>query len=461
MEKIFNFTAKFFESLKCKLSWDGEVLRVENVPENFEKTYKKSPYFFIFDKKNIKDGRILVAPGEEFFNLMTGYLKNSASTTLLKINFEINPEKIIEKQFFFKNCQISGIKKTYENSFFYRFMFQTNFTYLNKKEKEINEVYVHNREVVKGSLEGYPVEDGKKEDVSKQEIEKNYEIAKNKVKEIVKGKTEDIALQLNKKLDTAKERIKQYCERQIKEREEKIKNVEEKIIQIKSQPASSEIERKEALEKIDRHEKNIQRIKEELDIDKIRKEEAISITDEEHKHSLNVDNNLLNTTVIYYPVFKFLLSFDKNIKKSMEIRFDPLMSEISKVYCNKCKKEIRQVNLCENGHVACDSCIGKCLNCGDYYCEDCLKDLCQVCHSRICKKCKVTCKKCHKSICKKHVEQDSMTGEYGCSSCLKECPKCHKTSDPKTFKKDAGYLLVCRACIAKDTGKNIIDKIFS
>ena len=461
MEKVFNFTTKFFESLKCRLSWDGEVLKVEKVPESFEKAYKKGPYYFVFDRKNIKDERVLVSPGEEFFNLMTDYLKNSASTTLLKINFDINPDRIIDRRFFFKNCQVSGIKKTYENNFFYRFMFQTNFTYLNKKEKEINEVYVHNGEIVKGSLEGYPVEDGKKEDVPKQEMEKNYGIAKNKIKEIVKEKTMEISEQLNKKLETAKERIKQYCGRQIKEREEKIKNEQEKIEQLKNQVFYSDGEKEEAAEKIDRHEKNIERIKEELDIDKIRKDESLSIADEEQKHSLNVDNNLLNTTVIYYPIFKFRLNFDKNIKKVLEIKFDPLMNEWNTVNCSKCKKTIKQINLCENGHVVCDNCIGKCLNCGDYFCEDCLKDICQICHSRICKNCKTTCRKCHKSICKKHVQQDSMTGEYGCSSCLKECPKCHKISDPKNFKKGAGYLSVCRACIAKDAGKNIVDKIFN
>ncbi len=460
MEKLFNFTSKFFESLKCKVSWDGEVLKVENVPESFEKTYKKSPYYFIFDKKNLKENRVLVSQGEEFFNLIINYLKSAASTTLLKINFDLNPERVIERHFFFKNCTVSSMRKTYENNFFYRFMFHTNFTYLNKKEKEINEVYVHNGEIVKGSLEGYPVEDGKKEEVPKQEIEKNYEIAKNKIKEMVKEKTEEIVGQLNKKMETEKERIRQYFYRQIKEREDKIKNEQDKITQLKSQLFNSETESKEAAEKIDRHEKNIQRIKEELNLDKIKKEESRSITDEEHKHSLNVDNNLLNTTVIYYPIFKFRLNFDKDIKKILEIKFDPLISEISVVKCNKCEREIRQINLCENGHVICDNCIGKCMNCGGYFCEACLKDTCQYCHSKICKRCKTTCRKCHKSICHKHVKEDSLAGESGCESCLKECPKCRKTSDPKTFKKDSKGLLVCRACITKDTGNKMVDKIF-
>src|SRR4030042_1264309 len=450
MKKLFNFTAKFFESLKCKLSWDGEVLKVDNVPENFEKTYKKSPYYFVFDERNLEEGRVLVSPGEEFFNLMASYLKKAASTTLLKINFDIAHERIVERNFFFKNCRISGIRRTYENNFFYRFMFQTSFTYLNKKEKEINEVYVHNGEIVKGSLEGYPVEDGKKEDVPKQEIEKNYGIAKNKIKETVKEKTEEISRQLNRQLETAKERIKKYCERQIKEREERIKNEQDKIEQIKSQLFNSDAERKDALERIGRHEKNIQRIKEDLNIDKIKKEESRSIADEEHKHSLNVDNNLLNTTVIYYPVFKFRINFDKNIKKILELKFDPLINEISVFKCKKCEREIKKINLCENGHVVCDRCIGKCMNCGDYFCEDCLKDTCQICKSRICKKCRAVCRKCYKSVCHKHVKEDSLTGESGCESCLRECPKCRKTSDPKTFKKDSKGLQVCRACITKD-----------
>jgi hypothetical protein len=455
--ELINFTAKFFESLGCKDSWDGKVLKIDNVPESFEKTYRKGPYIIVFDKKNLDDKKIFMGPGEEIFRLITDALKKTASTTLLKMKFEINPKKIIEKNLSFKNSCISEIKNVQEMNFFYRFIFQTNFTYLNKKEQIINEIYIHDGEAVKGDLEGYPIEEGKKEEVSTKEIEKNYEIAKSKLKEMITLKTEEISEKLDKKLSKEIERIDKYYETNAKETQDKIEIEKQRILQLKENLHKPD--KREALEKIRRSEKSIEKLKSDSDAEKSIKEKITAINDEKQKHSLNVDNNLLNTTVIYYPVFTFCIIFDKDIRKKLAIDYNPLKNKLGAIKCDSCGKPIKNINFCTGGHVACDNCIGKCSNCQDFFCTKCLSEKCSYCNSRICSKCKTTCKKCHKSICKKHVKHDALTGEPGCVLCLKECPKCRRTADPKSFKKGSNGISVCRLCIAKDAGNKVMKDI--
>jgi hypothetical protein len=455
---LVKFTTRFFENLGCKVSLEGDILKVENIPGSFEKSYKKGPYNIIFDSKHLNNERVLMKQGEEIFNLITGSLKKTASTTLLKINFNINPKKVLEKNFLFKNCSISEIRGNHEMNFFYRFIFQTNFTYLNKKEQIINEIYIHNGEVVNGDLEGYPIEEGKKEDVSTKEIEKNYEIAKNKIKDLVKNKIEQISEKLDKKLSKNLERIEEYYKNDAKEAEEKIENEKHRMNQIKENLFKSN--KNDSLEKMKRSEKNMERLKTEFDSEKIKKEMSIAINDEKQKHSLNIDNNLLNTTVIYYPVFTFNVIFDKNLKKSLKIDYNPLTEKTESIKCQTCDKPIKHINLCANGHITCDNCLGRCGNCKEYFCLKCLEDKCQICGLKICRKCKTTCGKCRKTICKNHARQDSLIGTFGCTSCLKDCPRCRRTTDPNSFKKDPMGILVCRLCIAKAAGNKIVKDIF-
>jgi hypothetical protein len=455
---LVSFTSKFFENLGCKVSLEGEVLKVENVPESFEKTYQKGPYYIVFEKKNLDGKKVLMKQGEELFNLITNSLKKTASTTLLKINFNINPRRILEDNFSFKNCSISEIRQSHETNFFYRFIFQTNFIYLNKQEQTINGIYIHNGKIVKGDLEGYPIEEGKKEEVSTKEIAKNYEIAKNRLKELVKIKTEQISEKLDKKLSKEIERIEKYYETQAKEAEDKIENEKHRMRQTKENLYKSN--KTDSLEKMKRNEKNIEKIRSEFGAEKLSKEKLTAINDEKQKHSLNIDNNLLNTTVVYYPVFTFNVTFDKNMKKNLAFNYNPLTEELGIIKCSSCQKQIKHIDLCANGHVVCDNCLGKCGNCKEDFCIKCLNEKCSYCNCKICSKCKTLCKKCHKIICKNHAKQDSLTGEPGCVLCLKECPRCRRTTDPKSFKKDSRGMLVCRLCIAKEVGNKVMKDIF-
>ncbi len=455
-EKLFNFTRKFFENLQCTLEWDNKVLTVRNVPPAFETAFrKKSPYLLVFDPHYLTEQHLLVAKDEEILNAMTNYLKKSGSTTLLKINFDIDAKQLISKNFIFRNSEISEIRKNYKNDFFYRFTFQTNFTYLNKKEQAINEIYTHNNKVVEGNLSGYPVEEGKKEDVLAQEIEKNYNLAKTKVKELIKEKTEEIGAKLNTRLETEIKRINEYFDRNKKETEEKIRIENERIKQYESEKNSENQE--EIMIKIERAKKNILRIKEENDAEKFRKEQEVAINDEKQKSSLNIENNLINTTVIYYPIFTIDIQADHNLKKHLKIEYNPLTEELKQVECPKCSKNIKEIYFCSNGHVVCNNCIEKCSSCNSHFCKDCLKFKCDYCSAKLCRNCYFRCRNCRRIMCIKHKKTDAVTGEEGCIACLKACPECKQFTNPKFFKKDSKGHLVCQKCISKEVGKNITE----
>ncbi|MFW6282859.1 MAG: hypothetical protein ACOC1P_02290, partial [Minisyncoccales bacterium] len=51
--KIKNFVIRFFENLECNITENKGVLKIENIPQKFERFYGKTcPYFFYFNKSD-------------------------------------------------------------------------------------------------------------------------------------------------------------------------------------------------------------------------------------------------------------------------------------------------------------------------------------------------------------------------------------------------------------------------
>lgn len=461
IEKLQQFTAKFFENLRCTLSWDGKVLTVNNVPESFEKfSNKKGPYFLVFEEKYGTIENEIINPTSPILNAMKRFLQNTGTTTLLKLDFNNNPIEIIKNRLTFENCDITELKKSTENNFFYRFTFHTNFHYLNEKEQIINEVYVHNNEIVQGNLAGYPVSEGKKEEVSAQEIKKNYELAKKEITPLIENKTKEISESLNNKLEQEIGRITIHFNQIKKEINEKINTESQKLNFLKNQlKFSPEREKPELLKKIDKIEKTIEKVKEDNDFYKIEKDEEFTIKDEKHKHSLNIDNKLINTTVIYYPIFTYILIFDKKLKKQLKVIYNPLTQLVEPIRCSECDKEIKKIEMCSNGHVLCSKCARVCKDCGDTFCDKCLRYNCEICKKELCTECKTQCPKCGKYFCKNHMRRDNLTEEIGCTNCLKTCPKCRTCSEPRYFKKNSEGISICSKCASKEISKNISKQI--
>ena len=105
-------------------------------------------------------------------------------------------------------------------------------------------------------------------------------------------------------------------------------------------------------------------------------EKKFHLRDETDKHTLIIENKLVNITIFYYPttIFSLDLSLNNKIKnnsqeisKTIDISYDPLFKEFDfkSLVCDSCKKNnIQEVNLCSKGkHLVCKTCLKKCKRC--------------------------------------------------------------------------------------------------
>src|SRR3989339_546863 len=139
MHKIHNSLnyLKFIENLQSTVIEKGDSLVISNVPEKFEKFYgKKSPYIFVFKSEDKNSQNEFIEKGNYLLKTISNFLEEQGSTTLLKINFDIDFEKEIKKRIKLNNCQIEKLIPKKKNNFFFRFTFNTSFQYLNEKEPE-------------------------------------------------------------------------------------------------------------------------------------------------------------------------------------------------------------------------------------------------------------------------------------------------------------------------------------
>ena len=79
---------------------------VVKVAMDFQKYYgKRGPYKIVFDREQAEDGFEVVARGSYLLKMMASYLDKSGETTLLKINFNVNPEDELLKRVVLENCK--------------------------------------------------------------------------------------------------------------------------------------------------------------------------------------------------------------------------------------------------------------------------------------------------------------------------------------------------------------------
>src|SRR3989339_20594 len=337
-DSIKQFIIKFFENLQST---------------KIEKFYgKKSPYIFVFKSEDKNSQSEFIEKGNYLLKTISNFLEEQGSTTLLKINFDIDFEKEIEK--------LIPKKK---NNFFFRFTFNTSFQYLNEKEKMTNDIYLYENKIIDGDLASYIITEGNKRDVIMPDIKEPYNIAKEKVKELIQPKITLLAKNLSEKLSKEIERINRHFIQEIQE----LKN------NLKKSAKKTEKEINEELEKkINEFEKD--------------KERAINI--EKQKHSLNLNTKLFNTTLIYYPVLNYdCYLINEHGKRIIEVSFDPLTKELKQIFCESCEDKIETINLCSSGHIICNKCLIKCNSCNITYCNKCLNIICESCKKKICKKC--------------------------------------------------------------------------
>jgi hypothetical protein len=459
-DQIRKFTEGFFRNLKCEISNEKDILVVANVPKSFEDVFgRAAPYRFSFISGD--DGEF-VGRGSALLTAITKFLEGVGKTTLLKINFDVDPMKEIKGALFLKNCDINNIVKKHKNNFFSRFTFITTFRYLNESEQIVNEIYIYNGKVVDGDLSGYTVIDGDGDKVLGDSVKGDYNVAKNVLKEKLSEKTEEIGETLGKRVEIEIERIRVHYDNLLGELGGDLSGAIEKIREVELAFRNAGSEEEETLRvRLDKLRKGLVKMGDDEARDKILKEQGFTINNEIHKHSLNIDNKLVNTTVIYYPVFRFNLFLQgDNSGRFVEMNYDPLTKTLDKLVCESCGKDIVRLNLCSAGHISCDDCLERCGECGKYFCKKCLKRNCSVCGETLCKSCSITCIGCGNHVCKNHMRKDCVTGDDRCASCMRACMRCHGMAQEKYFGKAMDGSKICQKCLGAEKRGKAIKNVF-
>jgi hypothetical protein len=473
MEQIKRFVDEFFRNLKCDLIWENEILVVKNVPKSFEDLFGKvSPYRLSFVEA--MDGFEFVGKGSPLIVAIRKYLEGAGKATLLRIDFsprgdsgEFDVEKEICKRFGFRNCELDGLSKSYKNNSFSRFSFVSSFNYLNESERVISEVYVHEGKVVEGDLSEYRVLDARITGVGEQElkvdserVKRDYSVAKEKVVELVRDKQEEVSRVLKEKVESEIRRVGEHYDKALKELGGDLASRLEKIHSLELELRSCEKTERDVLrKKLVRLKEGLVKAGNDEVLGRVLKEREMTIRDVMHKYSLNVSRKLMNTTVIYYPIYIFKLKLKSSevagrrsqvAGRILEVSYDPLTRVFGELDCEVCLKSLEKISLCEAGHICCEDCIDKCGDCGGVFCLRCLKRRCKVCGKRLCKNCVKMCMGCGSVVCGTHMRKDSVSGEERCVDCLRACLRCRDLSDERYFGVAKDGSKVCGKCLGAE-----------
>jgi hypothetical protein len=441
-EQIKDFSVNFFKNLGCELEWkkggdgggSGDVLFVRNIPPEFEKfADKNGPYILVFDSEVDVEDAELMSSGGYLLKIMNKYLEGLCQTTLLKINFNIDSKAEIIGKFPLRNCEILRVDKKDMNEFFTRFTFRTTFRYLNEVENVMNSIYVKEGDIVDFYLTSYDTSEGREQEIPSEEVKKDYVIAKEKLKTLIEYKTKKVSENLGEFLERETDRIKKHYDTQIKE------------IEVKGGEGKDGGWEKEGVGE---------------EIRKLRKEEKFFLNDEIQKHSLSIKNKLMNTTVIYYPIFRYSVLLGNDIaKKIVELDYNPLTREFGKFNCDNCSEVLDEFILCSSGHLTCRECGDKCGYCENVYCKKCDDKGCSLCNRKLCVNCVVKCAKCRKEFCKDHTRiiggLEGGSGERFCINCVGTCTKCKQDINPDLLINGC-----CEKCHSSNVGKKVIDEVF-
>jgi hypothetical protein len=462
MEKLKEFTINFFNKLGTNITKKDETYIVSNVIKSFEDLVgNPAPYIITFDKET--RGAEYVSHTSTIFRAINKYLENAGKTTLLRIDFEEEAIKKVKKEIKLKNCEIESITTKHKNNLFSRFSFLTTFQYLNKREQLLNEIYVHQGKIINGDLSGYKIVEGEKKIENKDFLKEDYELAKGKLQELTNKKTEEISNILEKDLEKETKDVEKHYDNLLNELGGDLNSQLVKInnLELTLRTTENEIEKHELKGKIDRLKKSLLKMADDERQTRVLKEKEFTINNVKQKNSLNISNKLINTTVIYYPIFQFnvYLKGDTS-KRFIEINYDPLTKEIDQLKCESCNNNLKEIQIDEAGHITCSNCLDHCSECGKVYCKRCLNKSCHVCGRELCKNCSKICFACGNPTCQTHMRNDCVTGEERCTMCLRACLRCHGSSEEKYFGEAMDGSKVCQKCLGEERRNKVMKNIF-
>jgi len=317
---------EFFKD--CKIKEDKEILTINEAPKDFEELLgKKAPYKLVFDVdsyEKVNDSE-LIMQGCYFLTAIRDYFINKGQTSLLKIQFKIDLQKL-NKDKKFKNSKIIKIESE-TNNFLEEFHFLSIYQYLNDKNQSINKFLIKDKKFIDLDMKKFNTIKGSKEQIPQTDFEKSYDLIKRKLDLQIKKDTKGIMLKLNKKLEKELHRIKDYYHKQIKEKDEEIEKCEQKIKLLENKVKHTFYDRDiDTFNRMIRESKvRLEMLKKKNYKQRLKTEENFHLNDEIEKHILSIKNILINVTIYYYPIYN--LSVLKKGKKVI-IKYDPLFDKI-------------------------------------------------------------------------------------------------------------------------------------
>ncbi len=430
-EQNVKLVENFFKSLKCEVSIHNNELVIKGIPEKIQIVFKV--------ERNVELNFEDLTDSAGLIIKIKDYLKNKPSKSLLKIDFEF-PSNVREK-ISLRNCSISKIEKNHENNYFSRFSFLTTFRYKSNIEQVLNEIFVHEGKIVSGDLEDYNVKEGRVEEASTEHLAKDYEVAKEKLHELLNNKVSEISLVLDTDLGKEVSRIEEHYVSILNEFNLNRNRLLERIKEAEASQDDEKSKRAKELLNSSFSESHLKRLND---------EKKVVIDNEKMKNALDVENRLINTTIIYYPIFKIFLGLkEAGFTKVIEVVYNPLTDKLTDFICDSCKTSLDQINVCHGGHICCSSCLHACSECGKRFCRLCIAGVCNSCGKVVCKNCVRECGDCGKLFCKNCTRVSSLTGKEKCSSCVSYCPICSKIFENRSMVRSSSGKMVCKGCLSK------------
>jgi hypothetical protein len=458
MEKnnLKELVKRFFESIGCVCEENRGILQITNISSDFEKFFgKKGPYNFVFEKDLENEKCELITPGSYLLKIINDYLEGKAETTLLKINIDFNEKEEISRIFPIKNGKISSIEKNNRYVSFERFTFLTTFEYGNKKEQFTFQIFTKDNKIFNIDLSSLPLSEGKKRDVEIDEkIDSAYSLAKESIQEILKPKILEVEKRLEKNLEKDIDRVRNHFKQMLSELDAELNSLKSKVSELKKDlKKNSDSLIQEKIKRLEEKCKELENNDKRL---KIKKEEEFFIQDEIQKNSLNIKTKLINTSIIYYPVFNLRLFVKtKTSGRFIPLSIDSIEKKISPLFCDSCGSEIKEIIVCSSGHLTCRNCGEICPSCKEIYCKKCLSLECPDCKRKVCEKCIEKCEICKKKKCKFHFLVKGV-----CNSCSKRCFNCGKIFSPNFIRKDNETGRdICDKCHSNETGRRVLREI--
>jgi len=442
MEDLKKLVVEFFKRLNCEIL-ENEIIEISKIPIEFENIYgKKGPYKFSFNEKNNSENIEIVTTSSYLITAISEYLKDRAKSTLLQIKFKENIFEEITKIIDFQGYNIENISTENQNDLIYKLTFITNLQYINKNEKVINTLYFHNGEIINNfNIKNYNTAAGNRNSISDINFENEIKVAKVKIRDLIKDKIDLISTDLFFLLEKSRKKIEIHYNELVNETNFEIEKNIQKIKELDKEKIEGNII------KISKLRETNNKLCEKINPEKIEKEKKFHYEDGRLKHSLNISSNILNMTVIYYPIHNLTLDIkSRDSIKRINFNFNPLIKKISGLKCETCHTQINKITLCSNNHLTCINCSSKCNFCYYEVCKKCYQLNCNQCNISACSKCIQKCHTCKRNFCGNHLSNDFMEGFKICNKCSLICSSCNKSTSKNLFRNIKGKNL-CPRCI--------------